>query len=284
MTKLIFGCGYLGRRVARQWREAGQRVMAVTRSDCRAADIQSDGIEPIVGDVCRAETLAKLPEADTVLFSVGFDRATGATIHNVYVAGLRNILQRLPPTVSRFIYTSTTGVYGQHGDEWVDEETPCDPRSDGARAHWAAEQVLLSHPMGTRAIILRMAGLYGPGRIPRQKELLSGEPIPAPGDGYVNLIHIDDAAAAVIAAAERAAAPRTYIVSDGHPVPRRQYLQELAKILGAPPPRFADVSASATTRGAASKRVSNRRLLEELDLQLAFPTFEAGLRDCVSRS
>lgn len=284
MTKLIFGCGYLGRRVARKWREAGHRVLAVTRSDCRAADIQSDGIEPIVGDVCHIETLAELPEADTVLFSVGFDRTAGATVHNVYVAGLRNVLDRLPTTVSRIIYTSTTGVYGEHGDDWVDEDSPCDPRTDGARAHWAAEQVLMSHPLGTRAIVLRMAGLYGPGRIPRQKELLSSEPIPAPSNGYVNLIHIDDAAAAVVAAAERAVLPRTYIVSDGHPLPRGQYLRELAEILGAQPPRFADVSASATTRGAASKRVSNRRLLDELDIEVAYPTIQAGLRSCVDGS
>jgi nucleoside-diphosphate-sugar epimerase len=283
MTKLIFGCGYLGRRVARLWREAGNRVVAVTRSECRAEDFQSDGIEPIVGDICRATSLRKMPDADTVLFSVGFDRAAGASLHNVYVAGLRNVLDRLPASVWRFLYISTTGVYGEHGDEWVDEDKPCDPRTDGARAHFAAEQVLRSHPIGERAIVLRMAGLYGPGRVPRRKELLAGEPIAAPAEGYVNLMHIDDAAAAVVVAGERGRAPRTYNVSDGHPAPRGQYLRELAAILGAPPPRLAELSAPARTRGAASKRVSNRRILEELGIELAFPTFGSGLRDCVDR-
>jgi nucleoside-diphosphate-sugar epimerase len=283
MTKLIFGCGYLGRKVARLWRKAGDRVAAVTRSECRASDIQSDGIEPIIGDVCRTASLRALPEADTVLFSIGFDRAAGSSIHNIYVAGLRNVLDRLPASVSRFLYVSTTGVYGDHGQQWVDEQAACDPRTDGARAHWAAEQVLRSHPLGKRAIVLRLAGLYGPGRVPRKKELLASEPIVAPAEGYVNLIHIDDAAAAIVAAGERGQPPRTYNVSDGHPVPRREYLRELAEILGAPPPRFADLPPSSKTRGAASKRISNRRMLDELKVQLAFPTLTAGLRNCMER-
>lgn len=284
MTRIIFGCGYLGRRVAHRWLESGHRVVAVTRSHARAAELQLDGIDPLVADIRRPETLAELPAAQTVLVSVGFDRSAGSSIHDVYVTGLRNLLNHVPASFERFIYISTTGVYGRHGDDWIDENTPCNPQTEGARAHWAAEQILTSHPIGHRAIILRMAGLYGPGRIPRQHELLAGQPIPAPATGYVNLIHIDDATAAVIAADERATPPRTYVVSDGHPTPRREYLQELAQILGAPLPQFADdPSTTSATRGAASKRISNRRLLAELGINLKFPTYEAGLRHCMIR-
>jgi nucleoside-diphosphate-sugar epimerase len=282
MTRLIFGCGYLGRRVARRWLDAGQRVVAVTRSALRAAELKSEGIDPLVADIGRPETLSELPAAQTVLFSVGFDRSAGSSIRDVYVTGLKIILSHVPANVARFIYISTTGVYGEHGDDWVDEDTSCDPQTEGARAHWTAEQLLMSQPIGQRAVILRMAGLYGPGRIPRRDELLAGKPIAAAASGFVNLIHIDDAASAVIAADERATPPRTYVVSDGHPTPRRQYLQNLAQILGAPPPQFIDnPPPPAATRGSASKRILNRRVLSELDIRLEFPTFYLGLRQCI---
>ena len=110
------------------------------------------------------------------------------------------MLAALPSDTGRFIYISTTGVYGTAGGEWVDEETPPDPQRDGGRASLAAEQVLAAHPLGARSIILRLAGIYGPGRVPFLDKLRAGEPIPAPSAGYLNLIHVDDAAAVVVAA------------------------------------------------------------------------------------
>ena len=85
-------------------------------------------------------------------------------------------------------------------------------------------------------IVLRLAGIYGPGRLPRRAELASGEPLPIAAGEHVNLIHVEDAAAAVLAAEAHAQPPRTYIISDGHPVERREYLAELARQFGLPPP------------------------------------------------
>jgi nucleoside-diphosphate-sugar epimerase len=124
-----------------------------------------------------------------------------------------------------------------------------------------------------------MAGLYGPGRIPNADGLRRGEPISAPDRGFLNLIHVDDAAAAVLAAEMRGRPPRTYLISDGHPVERRVYYEELARLLAAPAPRFASppADAPATARAASDKRVKNERMAAELKIPLAFPSYREGL-------
>ncbi len=243
MTKLIFGCGYLGERVARRWREAGDEVVVVTRRRERAEAFERAGYGAIVADVTQPATLATLPTADTVLFAVGFDRSAGASIGEVYADGVRNVLAALPSDVGRFIYISSTGVYGDAGGGWVDEDTPPDPQRDGGRASLAAEQALAASPFAARGIVLRLAGIYGPARIPYLDKLRAGEPIPAVSVGHLNLIHVEDAAAVVVAAAK---APdrqlnrkrRIYCVSDGHPVERGEYYREVARLVGAAPPTF----------------------------------------------
>jgi nucleoside-diphosphate-sugar epimerase len=284
MTKLIFGCGYLGARVARHWREAGQRVIGVTRSRTRAEAFIDDGYDAIVADVTQPGTLDGLPAAETVLFAVGLDREGGQSIHDVYAGGVRNVLAALPSGTGRFIYISTTGVYGPAGGEWVDEDTPPDPRRDGGRASLAAEQMLETHSLGRQAVILRLAGIYGPERVPFLVPLRAGEPIPATSTGYLNLIHVDDAAAAVVAANREAPfdhGPRVYCVSDGNPVERGDYYAEIARLIGAPPPSFSppDPTSPRTARAESDRRVRNRRLLAELGVQLAYPNYRAGLAE-----
>ncbi|MGA2062328.1 MAG: NAD-binding protein [Thermoguttaceae bacterium] len=91
MTKLIVGCGYLGLRVAKQWLEAGQAVVGVTRSAARADELKQQGIEGVVVDVARPQTLKLLPEAETVLFAVGYDAASGRSRRDYYVNGLQAV-------------------------------------------------------------------------------------------------------------------------------------------------------------------------------------------------
>ncbi len=286
MRKLIVGCGYLGLRVANRWVADGAVVIAVTRYSERGSFLQSRGIEPIVGDIMAPDTLRSLPSADTVLFAVGHDRGCGHSIREVYVAGLMNVLEYLPSSVGRFIYVSSTGVFGQSDGSWVDETSPCEPKREGGRACWQAELLLRQHPLGRRAVVLRMAGIYGPGRIPRSKELLAGLPLDAPSEGFLNLIHVDDAASAVLAAEARAPLPSLYCVSDGHPVVRRDYYCQLAALLGAAEPQFrkTQLDAPAALRASASKRVSNQRLLSQLGFQPQYPSYREGLAAIVSTS
>jgi nucleoside-diphosphate-sugar epimerase len=281
--KLIFGCGYLGLRVGRRWLAAGETVCAVTRSRARAEELRSIGCTPLVADVTAPESLSELPAAETVLYAVGHDRTARKTLREVYVAGLSNVLDALSAATQRVLYISSTGVYAQSGGEWVDEESACEPIRESGCVCLEAERVLQAHRLGKKAIILRLAGIYGPGRIPRRQGLQAGEPIAAPQYGFLNLIHVDDAARIVLAA-EHVPPPRLYTVSDGLPPVRHEYYAELARLLAAPPPTFVDPPADspAALRAESNKRVSNRRLLSELDVKLEFPSYREGLAAIVA--
>src|SRR6478609_1277397 len=113
---LILGCGYLGRRVAARWVAAGRRVAALTRRN--PAALAALGVEPVVGDVLDPATLRHLPRAATVLYAVGMDRSQGKTMHEVYVNGLRHVLGTIPRP-DRFVYVSSTSVYGQTDGGWI---------------------------------------------------------------------------------------------------------------------------------------------------------------------
>jgi nucleoside-diphosphate-sugar epimerase len=283
MTKLIIGCGYLGGRVAQQWVATGNRVVALTRSPRRAAELAGQGIQPLVGDITLPATLPMLPQVDTVLYSVGWDPTGGQTRRQIYVDGLDAVLAVLP-LPQRMLFISSTGVYGNADGQWVDEQTACRPSREAGKALWEAEQRLSRHPIGQRTIVLRMAGMYGPGRLMRQADLLAGRPIALAADSYLNLIHIDDAVAAVVAAETRGLPPNVYLVCDGQPADRREYFRHVAQLLGAAVPQFVEPTAS--ERGArhdgSSKRVQNFRLLNELGVRLKYPSFREGLAAILS--
>ena len=286
MAKLIFGCGYLGRRVARLWKDHGETVYAVTRSPARSRELAAEGLEPIVADLTTATEIALPQGVRTILFAVGYDRQSGATIHDVYRGGLARAMDWMPDAVDRFLYISSTGVYGSVAGQQVDETSPCEPTRAGGQACLAAEQLLLASRFAAQSIILRLAGLYGPGRIPRAADLAAGKPIEAPASGWLNLIHVADAARIVLLAEERAQPPRTYVVSDGQPVLRHEYYAELARLLNAPAPQFTAPPAAspAALRAASDKRVNPRLLFSELDPQLLYPDYRVGLASILSES
>ncbi|MEM9658214.1 MAG: NAD-dependent epimerase/dehydratase family protein, partial [Planctomycetota bacterium] len=242
-SKLIFGCGYVGWRVAERWLKDGCHVYVATRSPHRAEELQRGGYAPIVADVTQPNTLDRLPPVDTTLFAVGHDRSAKADIYQVYAEGMANVLDSAPHSLGRFIYVSTTGVYGPAGGNWVDETTPTNPQRDGGKASLAAELALSRRPAGAGSAVLRLAGIYGAGRVPYLEKLRRGDPIPAPVEGWLNLIHVDDAAAAILAADDYLAdrsegGPWVFCVSDGAPVRRGDYYREVARRLGGPQPRF----------------------------------------------
>jgi nucleoside-diphosphate-sugar epimerase len=286
-TTLIIGCGYLGQRLAVRLRQRGDRVLGTVRSQSRATVIAALGIEPVVADVLAPDSLDRLPEADRIFYCVGFDRAAGASMRAVYVDGLQNVLDRLPRGVTRLVYAGSTGVYGQTDGEWVDEDSPTAPQHDSGRVSLEAEERIAtwgrSHERSAAAIILRFAGLYGPGRIVRRSILERGEPIAGDPDKFLNLIHIDDAAQAASAALEASRAGPLYVVSDDRPVTRREYYGRMASLLGAPEPRFQPPvpGSSESARDATNKRVANLRVKRDLGLTLLYPDITTGLTTCV---
>lgn len=276
-TRLIFGCGYVGHPVAAAWRDRGSDVTVVTRSADRARQLAAEGFRSLVANIMQPETLRNLPAAQTVLFAVGYDRSQPWSIGEVYAQGLRNVLDALPANTGRVIYLSSTGVYGDSSGQWIDEETVAKPDRDGGKASLAAEQTLFAHPAGSRGIVLRLAGIYGPGRVPRRDEVLAGTPIVGCGDGYINLIHVVDVVGAVLAAEASAVGQRIFNVSDGHPVRRTDYYAQLARIYATPPPQFSGIMGTSRARGGAHKRVRNARMLDELAVRLQYPTYREGL-------
>ena len=135
-----------------------------------------------------------------------------------------------------------------------------------------------------RAVVLRLAGIYGPGRVPYVELLRAGDPIAAPRLGWLNLIHVEDAASATIAAADHADPPSIVCVADGKPPQRGDYYAEASKILGAAEPRFTEPPPDSprAARAAANKRVRNLLLRGRLGVELAYPTYREGLADALA--
>ncbi|HUG93337.1 MAG TPA: SDR family oxidoreductase [Planctomycetaceae bacterium] len=282
VNKLIIGCGYLGRRVAAEWLALGQSVAALTRSEANAAVLRRGGILPHLGDVTDPESLASLPRADTILYAVGFDRTAGRSRRDVSVDGLASVLRAINSRVVRFLYVSSTSVYGQSAGEWIDEASPAGPTQPNGQVCLEAEQLVREQL--PQAIVLRLAGLYGPGRLLRRlDELKSAAPIAGNPQAWLNLVHVDDAVASVLAAEERGRPGATYLVCDDRPIRRREYYELLARLSGAPPPVFAEGDpAGRTDHRDFNKRCSNRKLREELCVRLQFPTIGEGLPDALA--
>ena len=270
--RLIVGCGYLGERLASRWLAAGSRVWGLVRTPSRLARLSAAGVEPIVADVAAPLPLPALPEVDTVVWAVGFDRTAGRSYREVHVDGLRRLLDAITGN-PRLIFVSSTGVWGRVDGQRVDEATPPHPDREAGRVLLEAEALLGGHPKG-RGTVLRLAGIYGPGRLPRIDDLRASRPLEADPDSWLNLIHVDDAAAVVIAVADHAGPGPLYVVSDGRPVRRRDFYARLADLVGSPPPNW--IPPAADARGG-DKRVDPRRLFAEIGPAFSHPDAIAAL-------
>ena len=281
MRFLIFGCGYLGRRVAAAWIDAGHEVLAVTRTQKNAESFRQSGIQPIVADIGHVNSMDLLPTVDLILYAVGFDRQSGQSHEDVTLGGLRNVLSRINGRCSRFIYISSTSVFGQSAGEWVDERSECNPTQPGGRNCIAAERLVwesFPNPGRPSANVLRLAGIYGPERLlSRIESIKAGMSVAGRGDSWLNLIHVDDAVSAVLKCEKIGSPFETYVVADDRPVLREEYYSLLAELVGGPKPVFNPEEAGARGSGGLNKRCINRKLREKLNWAPAFPTIATGL-------
>ncbi|MGL6072955.1 MAG: NAD-dependent epimerase/dehydratase family protein [Fimbriiglobus sp.] len=273
---LVIGCGYLGSQVAARWRDSGRQVFALTRR--RAAAFREAGWQPILGDVtdtASLQSLRELPDLATVLYAVGLDRSAGHSMEAVYVEGLKNVLASLPK-LSRFIYVSSTGVYGQTSGEIVTEESPTEPLEGSGRVVLAAEQALRANLPD--AIILRFTGIYGPNRVLRKAALLAGEAYTSDPDKWLNLIHLTDGVQAVLQAEASDLRGETFNITDDTPVSRRDFYTHTAEVLGAPTARFEP----GPTVLEANRRISNAKAREQLGFRPSYPSYREGLTSRLS--
>lgn len=270
---LIVGFGFLGRRVASQARGLGYDVAATSRRDDRRAEIEAAGCRFVRFDL--NSPTDRLPSFDAWVWCPAFDRSAGVPVDGAVVGGLVRALESAESPPRHVVFTGTTSVYGQSSGEWVDERTPCDPRTESGKAHVEAENRLLAWAteQGRIATILRLSGLYGPERLIRRQAIAAGDPIACRPDTWLNLLHGDDAATACLQALN-ASRSGIYCISDDRPVLRREYYETLARLMNAPEPRFTEPREGDDT---GDKRVSNRKAREELGWSPLYSDISKGL-------
>lgn len=274
-SALIAGCGYVGGRVAATWRARGLRVYAITRSESKAKELARSGIIPIVFDLAQPAPMSELPDIDAVLWSVGFERTSGASRQAIWIDGFQRLLNALPlrPLPRRILYTSSTGVYGDGHGQDVDEHTLPIPTSEGGIACLAAEQLLQDFAKNSSACvsILRLAGIYGPDRLLRRTADLQGNvPIMSPPDEWLNLVHVDDVVTAIDAISVMNSPPALINIVASKSVTRREYYTTLALLVDAPPPRFAKPAAESTSQ-PHRRSAGNRRVVSGIRESLQIP-------------
>ena len=179
---------------------------------------------------------------------------------------------------ARFLYVSSTSVYGQTDGSVVTEDSPTNPVEDSGKIILDAEAVLRAAVPD--AVVLRFAGIYGPDRVLRRQALLAGEPLVGDADKWLNLIHVADGVRAVLAAEARSPAGATYLVADGTPVRRRDFYTRAAELLGAPPARFDHRPAD----GEPNRRIDAGKIRTECGFAPEFPSYREGLVDSVGHT
>ena len=274
MNVLIVGCGYLGQRIV-QWAPAGWKWHALTRTADRTARLRAAGIRPLVGNwLHRSDLMAcDWPDLDAVVVSVPH-RADPEHDTATHVVGLDHVLASLPSIPPRIVYISTTGVYPD-AEGQIDEETPADPQRPGGRIALAAERWLWQR-FPASSLIVRSAGIYGPGRLPMLDRLRQNLPLPVHPEATINLIHVDDLARIAVELLDRRPPRHLYVASDGNPVARGEFYRYLAQRHALPDPRFAPPE-GVGRRGMARKRLTSKRLVADLDFRFLFPNYRAGV-------
>jgi len=274
---LIIGCGDIGVRVAQQLSRS-HRVFALTSSKNRFQELREIGVIPIWGDLDRPETLWRLSGLAQTVIHLAPPQNQGNRDYRT--RNLLRILAQGSRTVRRFIYISTTGVYGDHRGAKVSEITPVSPQSERAHRRVDAERVLrLWAPAhGVALTILRVPGIYAVDRLPIER-LQSQTPALLPDeDAYSNHIHSDDLARLVCAAVYHGKPQRIINACDGGETKMGDYFDEVADAFGLdrPPRKSASelqklVSPMLWSFMRESRRVTNTRL-HELKTPLRYPS------------
>lgn len=279
---LIAGCGYTGLRLARRLRPQW-RVAALARSEVAATKLAAAGIATVHADLDASLAPGSLAAAAT---GVAIAYLVPPPESGTGDPRLEHLLAAVGDArPSAFVYMSTTGVYGDTRGQSVTEASPPAPASDRARRRVAAEAAVRDwcSARGVRWVVLRVPGIYGPGRLPLER-LRRGEPALRPEDaGPGNRIHVDDLVSACVAALERPV-EGVFNVSDGNPATTTEFLQRTAALAGLPPPplvALADAPGRVSPGMLAflreSRRIDNRRMVEQLGVRPRYARLDDGI-------
>lgn len=253
---LVLGCGYIGAEVLRQAERAGWQARGVVRSTTSAERLVAAGLEVVSFDVLNGDLNELGTGWDAVVYALSAGGGGEAAYAAAYAAGPARVARWVEQNKFRcLVLTSSTGVYRQEGE--VDETSVAggDGPSD---ALVAGEQAILGATLPVRCV-LRLGGLYGPGRHYLLDQLRRGERVVGGSVGYrINYLHQHDAASAVLAAASAPEGAHLYNVTDGHPVTKAALASWICLQLGGPAPTF-DAAAPAGPRARRTGRVTPDR-------------------------
>lgn len=257
---LIAGCGYIGTALGLRLAAEGYTVWGLRRHPQGLPP----GIHPVAADLTVPESLRVLPRGiDLVFYTAAAHGHTDAAYRATYVEGVQHVLEALQQQHQRprrCFFTSSTGVYAQCHGEWVDESWPAEPTHFSGKRLLEGEQLLRESPFA--ATVVRLAGIYGPGRTRVIDSVRQGTAIcPAGESVYVNLIHRDDCVGALYRLMRLAYPAPLYIGVDHHPTDQGALLRWVAAQLGVPPPPLEATPDAIKHQRRSNKRCRNSRLV-----------------------
>ncbi len=283
MKIAIIGCGYLGGRIARECLHEDDCVSALVCTEASASQLQKQGVDASVLDLDAVLPVLNMIKDSRVFYFAPPPRS------GVDESRVQRFLAAMPPgqLPEKVVYLSTTGVYGDCGGGLVDEAHAVNPQADRAQRRFSGEQQFLAwgQQMEVSVTVLRVAGIYGPERLPLAR-LRRGEPMVCEAESpYTNRIYIDDLVAVCRAAMVRGVAGEIYNVSDGHPGNMTDYFNQVADFAGLPRPEQISLQQAQQQLSAGmlaylkeSRRLDNRKMLQQLGVVLRYPTLALGLK------
>ena len=282
MRVLVAGAGWLGSALARALLAGGHGVVAVRRRADSLRPLVEAGATPLALDLA-APGAARLipPDVEAIVACQSSSVDTVAAYRAAYVAANEALLEGAARNgVRAFVYTGSTGVFGQRDGGVVEERTATAPSGPTGEVLVEAERTVLdAAARGVRACVLRLSGLYGPGRTGIVNRVRSGRLALGPGDdAWMNFCHLDDAVAFVVAALLRGEPGRVYHGSDATPARRRDVVEWISGELGIPAPR------SEGAPPGPDRRISSEWSREALGVTLRHASFREGLQELFAPS
>lgn len=288
MKIFIAGCGYIGERLARRYRESGTAVTCMVRSPEHLARLEDAGFSGFTASLDEAAALPPFELSGSVLLYLAPPPGGG-----IADTRARNFIARIESRPVKIIYMSATSVYSESGGEAVTEESPAVPDSAMGKRRLDAETAFREYgaAAGVPVVILRVSGIYGPGRLPLM-QISQGQPLLFESEsGPSNRIHADDLAAVCMAAVERGVDGDIFNVSDGHPSSMTAYFNACADALGYPRQPQVTMDEARLSMSplmfsyvSQSRIIDNRRMLERLKVNLHYETLADGLAASVAAS
>lgn len=284
---IIVGCGFLGKHLAKQLQEHQQSPLCIVRSAQSKTALSTCGHDVYTLDLDDTNSPIDLELKQRQIYYLAPPSSIDKCDHRL--DHFLSLCEKNPP--SKIVYISTSGVYGDCAGAWVDENQPLAPISDRATRRVYAEKALINYCQQYHSdyVILRVGGIYGPGRLPIQR--LSSLTVVCPQDApYSNRIHVTDLANICYLTMINNISNEIFNVADGHATTMTDYYYKIADFAGLPRPPCVPMSQARNKLSASmlsfvqeSRRLSTKKLHARLNINIRFPTLESGLEDCFNK-